>query len=120
MSSPSIRFLTEKYGSKYFYSKASYLVLSANTIEYTFQCLSEKIVGSFRPRFVVLPESPTEWLMQSMTVRHLNQTNIYDMALSIYLTAEEVGLLHASHIKEYEIGRTRHYWDILCRAYSKH
>lgn len=120
MSSPSIRFLTEKYGSKYFYSKASYLVLSANTIEYTFRCLSEKIVGSFRPRFVVLPESPTEWLMQSMTVRHLNQTNIYDMALSIYLTAEEVGLLHASHIKEYEIGRTRHYWDILCRAYSKH
>ncbi|EFO62223.1 Hypothetical protein GLP15_4654 [Giardia lamblia P15] len=120
ISSPFIRFLTEKYGSKYFYSKASYLVLSANTMEYTFHCLVDKIVTSFRHRFVTLPESPTEWLMQSMTIRHLSQSNIYDMALSIYLTAEEVGLLQASHIKEYEIGRTRHYWDILCRAYSKH
>ena len=118
ISSPTISFLIEKYGSKYSYSKASYLVLSANTMEYTFHCLSEKILASFRPRLVVLADSPTEWLMQSMTLRHLSHSSIYDMALSIYLTAEEIGLLQASHIKEYEIGRTRHYWDILCRAHS--
>lgn len=120
VNSPSIRFLIEKYGSKYFNAKASYPVLLFNEMEYTFFGFLQKIVDFFRPRFVALLESPTEWLMQSMTVRHLSQSSIYDVALSIYLTAEELGLLQASHIKDYEIGRTRYYWDILSKAYSKH